>query len=149
LDWIHGIDNPAELRRKLLTSLEVESPWVGFLGFQTKLAKPAQLLGMSRRCDLVVNVILPYLYALGRHTGNAPLSQLSLDTFSAFPKLQSNRHLVEIAHRILIPPSRLRDVTHYASEQQGLLEIHRDFCLKFNYKCGPCPLAQPAIADTG
>ena len=100
----------------------------------------ARLLGRSRAGDILANVLLPFAYSASRHHGDVDSAAKAMRTFLALPKLQSNRRLTEAVHRLLVPPSRQKDVITRAVEQQGLLELYRDFCGGSWGDCRNCPL---------
>ena len=133
-------ETPRTLLRQLRACLTVTSGWDGLASFTTRLRRPAHLLGPDRMNDVVVNVVLPFLVAKARQSGRGGLEELALGAYAIAPRLQGNRPLSEVAHRLLVPPSRLRDVAHGACEQQGLLAIYRDFCLALSNNCENCPM---------
>ena len=112
-----------------------------------KTAAPAPILhaaaplGGSRIRDLLANVALPFLYAHAVHQGKEERARLAEDAFRQLPRLQSNRHVEEMAHRLLVPASRLREVAPRAVMQQGLLKIRSDFCRGAGGICAGCPVA--------
>lgn len=102
----------------------------------------AAALGDARIRDLLANAVLPLAFALARQEGDAARAQAVLAAFREMPRLQTNRCLEEGVHRLLVPPSRLRDVARRAVHQQGIMQIHRDFCGRFAGTCGNCPFRQ-------
>lgn len=148
--WILAVaarhPEPAALLRELRAQLDVRSPWESVQDCCVRLRRPARLLGQSRTDDILANVLLPYLNALGSRAGDASLNHLARATFIALPRLQDNRVIQEAAHRFLVPPSRLRTVVRGAADQQGLMELYRCFCLALNGDCSGCPFTtDPAV----
>ena len=133
-----------QLLRDLETACQVNSLWRGFASFQKRLSRPARLLGKARVKDLEVNVFLPFLQARAAQQGDSVLDRKVTEAFLGAPKLQGNRALAEIVHRLLVPPSRARTVIRGACGQQGLLAIYRDFCIALDNDCSNCPLGNPA-----
>ncbi len=129
------------LLRRLWHEMEISGGWGGVP------AGKSRLLGRSRAGDILANVLLPFAYGACRHAGDEPGAARALEAFLQLPVLQPNRRLAEAAHRLLVPPSRIRDVVSRAVEQQGLLEIHRDFCQTAG-DCGRCPFGH-ALAVQG
>lgn len=97
------------------------------------------LLGRARTNDILVNVVLPFLWAAGEHHGRPAWQELAGNVYRIMPRLQSNRLLVEAAHRLFVPPSRATALAHSACRQQGLLAIYRGFCLVWQGQCAQCP----------
>jgi hypothetical protein len=136
-----------ELLRSFHDALAVQSLWEGAVRFDTPLSRPARLLGEARARDIIVNVLLPALHALGLREGRDNLSALAREAYLATPKLQDNRLLKEAVHRFFMPPSRAKECLRQAAAQQGLLEIYRSFCLALDSDCDSCPFAMPPEAD--
>lgn len=141
--WLHQLaadcTDTAALRRALLDSLDVRSPWEEVQDSTRRLRRPARLLGQARRADLLANVLLPFLDVLGTRAGDDRLCRLARAAYLDLPRLQDNRLLREATHRFLVPPSRGRDLLQSAAEQQGLLELYRAFCLALDGNCADCP----------
>mgnify|MGYP002816140108 FL=1 len=92
------------------------------------------LLGSARVTDLAVNVILPWFYArcqVGRN-------QLELERVEAryrqWPSAQDNAVLKLARQRLFGGPRRLQG----AAQQQGVLQIVRDFCDHAPATCEDC-----------
>ncbi len=140
----HGAADGRELLRRLWDAFRLSGRWGGG---DTGPVNAPQLLGHSRAGDILANAALPFLYAASRHLGDEAAAARALDAFLLLPRLQSNRRLAEAAHRLLVPPSRIRDVVTRAAEQQGLLEIQRAFCAAAA-GCAVCPF-RAALGDEG
>ena len=142
-EWLTRLAAPCESPRALLRvlahELAVRSPWEPFKSFEVRLARPVLLLGCSRVHDLLVNVLLPFLSAQARRTGNAALAARAQEAYLLIPSLQANRALSEAVHRFLVPPSRGVALLRRACQQQGLLETYRSFCLALHNDCKNCP----------
>lgn len=136
-------DAPATLLRLLEREFVLSSEWDGEVDFARGLRKPVRVLGRSRAADILVNVVLPFLHSFARHRADPGLQEMTMQAFLLFRPLQTNRRLTEVAHRLFVPPSRVREAVHHAVEQQGLLEIHRDFCQALQGDCRRCPLQAP------
>ena len=132
------------LRHALLDSLEVHSPWEAVQDSTRRLPRPARLLGLARRADLLANVLLPFLQVLGTRAGDERLCRLARAAYLDLPRLQDNRLLREATHRFLVPPSRSRELVRSAADQQGLLELYRAFCLALDGDCADCPFTTAA-----
>ncbi len=149
--WLRQLARPAMPARQFVQNLEAGlrvSPDEGCLALAGMVpagsAKTACLLGKSRIHDMLVNVFLPFLNATASQIGDEPLTRLAEEAYLLIPKLQNNRSLTEAAHRLFVPPSRLREVVRRACDQQGVLQIYQDFCLPLGNVCKNCPLASAA-----
>lgn len=92
----------------------------------------ASLLGRSRALLMLVNVILPFAYALGKKENNDMLFRRSLDLFRRCPSTGEN---IVIRHFRHLWGLRLK---LNAQEEQGLLRLENFFCSQG--KCNQCPL---------
>jgi hypothetical protein len=132
-----------ELLKRLHTEFAFTTEWDAIATFTRCLPHPAHLVGRNRVNDIIINVFLPFLKARAVRTDNSELASLAEETFLACPRLQSNRPVTEVAHRLLVPPSRIEAVACRAAEQQGLLALHTDFCIALDGNCANCPLQNP------
>ncbi len=144
LQIFEAADGADDLLRRLRSELDVSGEWGAFANFTRRLRKPARLLGPSRTHDILANVMLPFGAVLGRQQGRRELEHQARAAWLLLPVLQENRLLVQAVHRLLSPPSRVRDLVHRAAEQQGLLQVYQDFCLRLHNDCSNCPLRSGA-----
>ncbi|NOY82246.1 MAG: DUF2851 family protein [Kiritimatiellaeota bacterium] len=140
LEVFETADGSMDLLRRLRSELDVAGDWSAFANFARRLRKPARLLGPSRTHDILANAMLPFGAVLGRQQGRPELEHRARAAWLLLPALQENRLLVQAAHRLLSPPSRVRELVHRAAEQQGLLQVYQDFCLRLHNDCSNCPL---------
>ena len=96
--------------------------------------KALSLVGRGRAREIVVNVVLPFVWAmvgpqqeLGRH---------ALELYRCYPKLDENR--VTRSMQGLLWGKRAPTVVNSAWRQQGLLHIYHSFC--WQRECLLCPL---------
>lgn len=103
-----------------------------------RLTKPQPLLGATRATDLAVNVVIPWLWIRAVEGRQTALQQELQRRYLAWPRGQDNALLRLARHRLLgqMRPSCLRT----AAEQQGLLQIVRDFCDQSDALCTQCAL---------
>lgn len=93
------------------------------------LALKGALIGANRAHAIVTNLFVPYRLALGT------LSASSLD---ALPGEDISQPMREAWLRL---SGSLRDLPKGGLRQQGLLQIHADFCANPALSCQTCPLA--------
>ncbi|MDP6548892.1 MAG: DUF2851 family protein [Dehalococcoidia bacterium] len=79
-------------------------------------------IGRARARDLAVNVVLPFLHALGSRPGGGPSSGDCLALYRRFGKLQENELTREMAGQLVDPA--WGGVLTTARRQQGLLHLH-------------------------
>jgi hypothetical protein len=128
---------------RLLASLEQvfqvdhDEFWSWHWTFQSaRLARAQPLLGAGRVTDLAVNVILPWLWVRAREGGNETLRQEVERRFLAWPDAGDNAVLKLARQRLL--GTAAPKILQGAAEQQGLMQIVRDFCGHSNAICDKC-----------
>jgi hypothetical protein len=129
--------------RKLLASLheifqvERDEFWSWHWTFKSpRLAKPQPLLGEARVTDLAVNVVLPWLWIRAREGGSTKILREVERRFLAWPAAEDNS-LLKLARQRLLGTSSAR-ILKGAAQQQGLMQIVRDFCEHSNAVCADC-----------
>jgi len=91
------------------------------------------LVGKSRVADILANVFFPLLEAQGEN-GWAEYAQL--------PAQLSNRRLETATTRLFSDNARAAAFMKTVANQQGLLQIYEDFCLRDNSDCAQCPFPE-------
>jgi hypothetical protein len=125
----------------LLEILQIERDefWSWHWTFKSaRLGKPQPLLGGTRATDLAVNVILPWLQARAEEGKNTTLRFEIGRRYFAWPAAEDNSVLKLARQRLLGTSSRR--ALRSAAEQQGLMQIVRDFCAHSNAICENCRL---------
>ncbi len=98
-------------------------------------AKPLPLLGAARVTDLAMNVVLPWFHARAAAGGNENAQREVERRWAMWPRGEDNATLRLTRQRLFASARRWRA----AAEQQGLLQIARDFCGHSNALCEHCP----------
>jgi hypothetical protein len=101
-----------------------------------RLKKPQPLLGSARVTDLAVNVILPWLWIRAVEGKNKNLQTIIEHRFNVWSAAEDNSVLRLGRQRLLGTASKR--ILHTAAEQQGLIQIVRDFCDHSNAVCENC-----------
>lgn len=101
-----------------------------------RLPKPQPLLGGARVTDLAVNVALPWLWVRAKEGGNAALQDQIERRFLAWPAAEDNS-VLKLARQRLLGGTKA-DGLRTAAQQQGLLQIVRDFCEHSDAVCANC-----------
>ena len=150
--WLARGDLPAKLERwcaapvadaALLDSLvailqqECDEFWSWHWTFRSaRLKKPQPLLGATRVTDLAVNVILPWLWTRATEGKNGILCAEIERRYFSWPGAQDNS-VLRLARQRLLGTTSKRTL-HSAAQQQGLIQIVRDFCDHSNAVCDQC-----------
>jgi len=137
--WCTRELQPAQLLDSLADVLKVERDpfWSWHWTIRSsRLPKASPLLGASRVSDLAVNAILPWLWIRAAEGKNEALQAEIEKRFNEWPPSQDNSLLRFARQRMLngAPHRTLRT----AAEQQGLIQIVRDFCDHSNAICENC-----------
>ena len=101
-----------------------------------RMTKPQPLLGEARVTDLAVNVVLPWLWIRAREGGNKKFPGKVERRFFAWPVAEDNS-VLKLARQRLLGTSNAR-ILKGAAQQQGLMQIDRDFCEHSNAVCADC-----------
>jgi hypothetical protein len=129
--------------KKLLPSLhnifqvERDEFWSWHWTFNSaRMTKPQPLLGAARVTDLAANVVLPWLWIRAQEGGNEKILREVERRFFAWPAAEDNS-VLKLARRRLLGTSSVRGLNG-AAQQQGLMQIVRDFCEHSNAVCTDC-----------
>lgn len=96
-------------------------------------AKPLALLGKDRLQDLLVNLVFPWVIAM---------DPSRWDSYAAVGPLLENTAVRRAALRLLGQRKDARDFQKKAWQQQGLLQLYKDFCLEDDSACADCPFPE-------
>jgi hypothetical protein len=124
-------------------------------GIETGKTPPA-LVGQDRAAEIAVNVVLPYMLAHAGFTGNREVADKTLSAYRAFPRPGSNELVENVARQVFgywldspekLPPefqakgrkSPLNLLLGGALRQQGLIQLHRQYCTAQDWVA--CPLS--------
>ncbi len=101
-----------------------------------RMAKPQPLLGAARVTDLAVNVVLPWLWIRAKEGGNEKIQREIERRFFAWPAAEDNS-VLKLARQRLLGTAGAK-ILQGAAQQQGLMQIVRDFCEHSNAVCADC-----------
>ena len=109
-----------------------------FWDFHYTLTSPASLepmaiVGETRATEILANVVFPFFVAEGRDVWSE---------FSKLPARLSNRRLATGATRLFGDDARRTQFLKSVADQQGLLQIYEDFCMRDNSDCAQCPFPE-------
>lgn len=140
--WSNEDTSPPKAAAQLLQILRAggdsSSFWESRCTFAAEpLARPTPLLGGSRLTELAMNAVLPWLHARARTGRNAGLIAGVERRYLGWPKAEDNAVLKLARQRLL--GARPARCLRGAGQQQGLLQIVRDFCARSDSLCTECP----------
>lgn len=101
-----------------------------------RMVRPQPLLGEARVTDLAANVVLPWLWIRAQEGGNENFLREVEQRFFAWPASADNS-ILKLARQRLLGTSSARTLPG-AAQQQGLMQIVRDFCEHSNAICTDC-----------
>jgi hypothetical protein len=95
--------------------------------------KKMALIGESRVTDILANVLFPFWLAEDVEVWPA---------YALLPAPLSNRRLETAATRLFGNDPRRPQFLRTVANQQGLLQIYEDFCMRDNSDCAQCPFPE-------
>jgi hypothetical protein len=121
----------------------LDHPFWSFHYTLTSKAAPKKmaLIGEARVADILANVLFPFWLA---HDLN-PSALLGKNLWTEYAKLPaqlSNRRLETGATRLFGDDPRRKQFLKTIANQQGLLQIYEDFCMRDNSDCAQCPFPE-------
>jgi len=113
-----------------------ESPSARFAGSSRKrpAAGEARLIGEDRVAVILANAVVPFFLAYARRRGDAELEKVLYRLFLVLPGEGPNWRTRFMTQRLM----PLRPLPRSLRTQQGLIQIHQDFCTSFESGCGDC-----------
>lgn len=120
-----------------LRAIDPNDFWSRHWSFNSKtLPEPQPLIGPQRVTDIAINVILPWLWIRAGAGKNQALQTTIEKRYFAWPAAEDNSAL-KLARQRLLGGDKSPNFRS-AADQQGLLQIVRDFCDHSNALCRDC-----------
>jgi hypothetical protein len=94
------------------------------------------LIGQSRAADIVINVLLPFVYAQGQENGMAAPSEKALALYYAYPPAETNTLERHMKAQFGLKSAQV----NCARRQQGLLYLYKKWCTQG--RCGECEVVK-------
>jgi hypothetical protein len=138
-DWISAPMADRKLPASLHKIFQVESDefWSWHWTFNSvRMTRPQPLLGEARVTDLAVNVVLPWLWIRAQEGNNGKILREVEQRFFAWPAAEDNS-VLKLARQRLLGTAKA-SILKGAAQQQGLMQIVRDFCEHSNAVCAGC-----------
>lgn len=119
--------NPTLLATRWQARAEDDGFWATHHDFGRPLPAPQPwLVGVGRAGEIVVNVLLPFAYALGQATSDKALSERALTIYRRYPSGSPNRVVREMA--LQVGGADGPKLAKGACRQQGLIHLYRHWC---------------------
>ena len=99
------------------------------------------LIGQARVADILANVLFPFWLAHGS-SGSTSFEKDLWSEYSKLPAQLSNRRLETAATRLFGTDPRRKELLKTVANQQGLLQIYEDFCMRDDSDCAQCPFPE-------
>jgi len=96
--------------------------------------KSSALLGHSKAGEMVVNVILPFVFSWAENSLETRLAEKAVKLYLNYPRLAENEITRHMAGQLCLEGTS----NFTACRQQGLIHIFRNYCSQGN--CSQCPL---------
>lgn len=140
---IDGVRKLSNFKKKAMTLVaeSFSTPetefWATKVSFNTsRKYKFTQLVGADRMIVLMANAVIPFFLAYARKKKDKELEKLLYGLYLVLPPEGENIHTKNMSNRLLVNGEEARTLRF----QQGLLQIHQDFCSAFETGCRGCEL---------
>jgi hypothetical protein len=90
------------------------------------------LIGQSRAADMVINVLLPFVYTCSRENGQKELAEKAYALYLAYPPVETNTIERHMRTQFGLKNAQVNS----ARRQQGLLHLYKRWCTQG--RCGEC-----------
>ena len=94
------------------------------------------LIGQTRAAEIAINILLPFVYALGEENGETALAEKSLALFDSYPPAETNT----VARHMMAQFGLCGSQVNSARRQQGLLHLYKKWCTQG--RCRECAAAE-------
>lgn len=146
LDFLRRLDvdrNSPEFKVTVLNlqkeafSVPEKEPWLHWVNFNHPPRRQgAQLIGKERVVMLMANAVLPFFLAWARNRKDKELEKVLYRLYLVLPPEGKNKHTRFMEKRL----TPFHPIKQSLRSQQGLIQIHKDFCLSFDAGCSQCKL---------
>jgi len=90
------------------------------------------LIGESRAADIVINVLLPFVYTRGQENGRKEPAEKALALYCSYPPAETNTLERHMKAQFGLKSTQINS----ARRQQGLLHLYKKWCTQG--RCGEC-----------
>lgn len=122
--------------RQLIHNLIIpqDGYWANHCDFNVTMLKSCALIGHNKAADILLNTVLPFVYAWSKNTNEFKLECDIEKLYHRLPRSKDNE-LTSYMKRQL----KITNIYYSACHQQGLLYIFKNYC-RFR-DCNHCPIA--------
>ena len=113
----------------MIFTTEASDYWTEHFHFEKTTIANTKLLGTESINNIIINTVIPFCYAYGKHIGNKLLEEKAIDWLNQI-KAEKNKY-TEIWNQSNYKFSN-------AGETQGLIELNNNYCSK--NKCVYCKI---------
>jgi len=103
--------------------------------------KSQTLLGHGRASDIIVNVLLPFIFTWGEFTSRLELAKKAWQLYRRCPGLAGNSLEKHMRKQLGLSG----ELVNSARRQQGLIHIYNNFCIQG--RCQECRLSHPETGN--
>ena len=125
----HAFALPASRSRYWATHCDFGAPLRG---------APQSLIGAERAREILINVVLPFMFAFGEHTGETGVSDWAVACLRHAPAGGMNRLIRSMRDDVFGLPAKYVPMT--AARHQGILHIYHAWCRE--KRCDSCAVGQ-------
>jgi hypothetical protein len=122
LDLIDSVPDPVK-PRELERELVISEGGISFLG-------------KNRAAEIIVNVLLPFVFAFGNKYNEPELSERALALYAVYPGLEKN----SLTRHMTAQLGLYRTAVNTAIRQQGMIHIYKTLCTQG--RCHECELSE-------
>jgi hypothetical protein len=119
---------------QLIFSIEASEFWTTHFHFEKSSNANSKLLGIESINNIIINVVIPFCYAYGKHIGSKTLLDKSIEWLNQI-KPEKNKY------------TEIWEQSNYkfsnAGETQGLIELNNMYCVK--NKCIHCTIGSSVM----
>ena len=119
---------------QLIFSIEASEFWTTHFHFEKSSNANSKLLGIESINNIIINVVIPFCYAYGKHIGSKTLQDKSIEWLNQI-KPEKNKY------------TEIWEQSNYkfsnAGETQGLIELNNMYCVK--NKCIHCKIGSSVM----
>jgi hypothetical protein len=141
LKRLDALRDQPEFRQRAVAALNAafatpaDEPWRRRVSYTAPaLRQEARLIGDDRIAVILANAIVPFFLAYARRQGDGELEKILYRLFIVLPGEGPNSKTRFMLQRLL----PLKPLPRTLRTQQGLIQIHQDFCTSFESGCGEC-----------
>lgn len=143
---IQDITTPREIYRSLLENLtQHENTFSNFWNWKKKSRAPIALIGTARATDILINVVIPCLYAEAMIQNQSQRAETLIQIYSDI-KIKPDNLILKQAFLNCFGPTqkhRAEKLTRNVVNQQGLIHLYLNFCEANQADCRSCKMIHP------